>query len=171
MILFFLQLMGNPSDGFYGKTISLSIQNFWAEVTIYESEKLILTPHPLCDPTEFGSLADLHDSYGRDGYLGGLRLLQATCRKFYQYCSKHGIALAKRNFTLKYDTNIPRQVRKWLLILHVSGFKVWYVFALVFRNLPHSKNASGFHSVTWWPTNSNRITLWHLVFFFTALKK
>ena len=109
---FFLQLMGNPSDGFYGKTISLSIQNFWAEVTIYESEKLILTPHPLCDPTEFGSLADLHDSYGRDGYLGGLRLLQATCRKFYQYCSKHGIALAKRNFTLKYDTNIPRQVRK-----------------------------------------------------------
>ena len=126
--------MGNPSDGFYGKTISLSIQNFWAEVTIFESERLILTPHPINDPTEFGSLADLHDSYGRDGYLGqlfvyiffvkifvnyiyivclflgGLRLLQATCKKFYHYCSKHGIALAKRNFTLKYDTNVPRQV-------------------------------------------------------------
>ena len=27
-------LMGNPSDGFYGKTIALSIENFWAEVTI-----------------------------------------------------------------------------------------------------------------------------------------
>ena len=27
-----------------------------------------------------------------------------------KYCSKHGIALAKRNFTLKYDTNVPRQV-------------------------------------------------------------
>ena len=102
--------MGNPSDGFFGKTISLSIKNFWAEVTICESARLILTPHPLNDPTEFGSLADLHDSYGRDGYLGGLRLLQATCKKFYQYCSKHGIALAKRNFTLKYDTNVPRQV-------------------------------------------------------------
>ena len=36
--------------------------------------------------------------------------MQATCKKFYQYCSKHGIALAKRNFTLKYDTNVPRQV-------------------------------------------------------------
>ena len=106
-----LQLMGNPSDGFHGKTISLSISNFWAEVTIYESHRLILTPHPLNDPTEFGSLADLHDSYDRDGYLGGLRLLQATCKKFYQYCTKHGIALAKRNFTLKYDTNVPRQVR------------------------------------------------------------
>ena len=106
----FSQLMGNPSDGFFGKTISLSIKNFWAEVTICESARLILTPHPLNDPTEFGSLADLHDSYGRDGYLGGLRLLQATCKKFYHYCSKHGIALAKRNFTLKYDTNVPRQV-------------------------------------------------------------
>ena len=34
-------LMGNPSDGFYGKTISLSIENFWAEVTITESSKLL----------------------------------------------------------------------------------------------------------------------------------
>ncbi len=33
-------LMGNPSDGFFGKTISLSIANFWAEVTIVESSKL-----------------------------------------------------------------------------------------------------------------------------------
>ena len=34
-------LMGNPSDGFHGKTISMSIENFWAEVTIKESEKLV----------------------------------------------------------------------------------------------------------------------------------
>jgi hypothetical protein len=27
-------LMGNPSDGFYGKTLSLLISNFWAEVTL-----------------------------------------------------------------------------------------------------------------------------------------
>ena len=25
-------LLGNPSDGFFGKTISLSLQNFYAEV-------------------------------------------------------------------------------------------------------------------------------------------
>ncbi len=73
---FSTQLVGNPSDGFYGKTISLSIRNFWAEVSISESPKLILTPHPLCDPTEFGSLADLHGISSKEGYLGGLRLLQ-----------------------------------------------------------------------------------------------
>uniref|UniRef100_A0A4W3GXF7 Glucuronokinase with putative uridyl pyrophosphorylase n=2 Tax=Callorhinchus milii TaxID=7868 RepID=A0A4W3GXF7_CALMI len=103
-------IMGNPSDGFYGKTIAMTISNFWADVTIHESKKLVLVPHPLNDPTEFGSLQDLHGISRKEGYLGGLRLLQATCKKFYQYCSQQGIALAKRNFTLKYDTNIPRQV-------------------------------------------------------------
>ncbi|KAK8403266.1 hypothetical protein O3P69_000414 [Scylla paramamosain] len=103
-------LMGNPSDGFNGKTISLSIANFWAEVTIVESPKLRLIPHPLNDPTEFGSMADLHGISTKEGYLGGLRLLQATCKKFYSFCAKRGIALTRRNFTLSYDTNIPRQV-------------------------------------------------------------
>ncbi|XP_034023652.1 glucuronokinase with putative uridyl pyrophosphorylase isoform X2 [Thalassophryne amazonica] len=103
-------LMGNPSDGFNGKTIAMSISNFWAEVTLMESQTLVLVPHPLNDPTEFGSLQDLFCISRKEGYLGGLRLLQATCKKFYQFCSKQGIALTKQNFTLKYDTNIPRQV-------------------------------------------------------------
>uniref|UniRef100_A0A3P8S0C5 Glucuronokinase with putative uridyl pyrophosphorylase n=1 Tax=Amphiprion percula TaxID=161767 RepID=A0A3P8S0C5_AMPPE len=103
-------LMGNPSDGFNGKTIAMSISNFWAEVTLAESQTLVLLPHPLNDPTEFGSLQDLFCISRKEGYLGGLRLLQATCKKFYQFCSKQGIALTKQNFTLKYDTNIPRQV-------------------------------------------------------------
>lgn len=103
-------LMGNPSDGFNGKTIAMSISNFWAEVTLMESQTLVLLPHPLNDPTEFGGLQDLFRISRKEGYLGGLRLLQATCKKFYQFCSEQGIALSKQNFTLKYDTNIPRQV-------------------------------------------------------------
>lgn len=103
-------LMGNPSDGFHGKTIAMTIANFWADATITGSKTLVLVPHPLNDPTEFGSLHDLYGISRKEGYLGGLRLLQATCKRFYHYCAEHGIALAKRNFTLKYDTNIPRQV-------------------------------------------------------------
>ena len=43
-------LVGNPSDGFYGKTISVSIENFWAEVAIHESDTVrpvpnVLSPH------------------------------------------------------------------------------------------------------------------------------
>ena len=33
--------MGNPSDGFNGKTISLTISNFWADATLTESTKLV----------------------------------------------------------------------------------------------------------------------------------
>jgi len=103
-------LVGNPSDGFFGKTISVSVENFWAEVSIHESETVRLVPNVLSDPNDFGSLADLHGISRKEGYQGGLILLQATCKKFYEYCSKRGIALAKRNFTLRYNTNIPRQV-------------------------------------------------------------
>eukprot|EP00659_Diplonema_papillatum_P004524 gene4524-7005_t len=103
-------LLGNPSDGFNGKTISLSIENFWAEVTIRESERLRLLPHAINDPSEFGGLNDLFAISQKEGYVGGLRLMQAACKKFYEHCSVQGIALAKRNFTLSYDTNIPRQV-------------------------------------------------------------
>ena len=41
-------LIGNPSDGFHGKTVSLTVANFWADVTLTQSERLELKPHPLC---------------------------------------------------------------------------------------------------------------------------
>ena len=86
------------------------IANFWAEATIVASEELELKRHPINDPTSFGSLADLQSVSKREGYQGGLRLMQATCKKFYEYCALNGIAIARKNFTLSYDTNIPRQV-------------------------------------------------------------
>jgi glucuronokinase len=44
-------LFGNPSDGYGGKTIALTVANFWAEATIAPSERLCLVPHPLFDPS------------------------------------------------------------------------------------------------------------------------
>ncbi|KAJ1460049.1 hypothetical protein M885DRAFT_458770 [Pelagophyceae sp. CCMP2097] len=103
-------LFGNPSDGYNGKTISLTIANFWAEATVAPSERLCLRPHPLFDPSDFGSLADLGFISRREGYQGGMRLLQAACKRFHEHVMELGVALPKRNFTLSYDTNIPRQV-------------------------------------------------------------
>ena len=59
-----------------GKTIAVSLANFWAEVSIVASARLRLVPHPLNDPNEFGSLADLHGISRKEGYQGGLILLQ-----------------------------------------------------------------------------------------------
>ena len=33
-------LLGNPSDGYYGKTISITVKNFGAHITLYESPEL-----------------------------------------------------------------------------------------------------------------------------------
>ena len=76
-----------------------------------DGRSLKLVPHPLNDPNEFGSLGDLFGISRKEGYQGGLVLLQATCKRFYEHCTQAGIALAKRNFTLRYTTNVPRQVR------------------------------------------------------------
>ena len=103
-------LMGNPSDGMYGKTLGVTVSNFWAEVNLSASDRIVLHPHPLYDPSEFGSLSDLHKVCKKEGYMGGMRLLQATLKKFSEYCTVHGIALSQRNFQVRYDTNIPKQV-------------------------------------------------------------
>ena len=103
-------LIGNPSDGMYGKTLGVTVSNFWAEVHLSASERIVLHPHPLYDPSEFGSLSDLHKVCKKEGYMGGMRLLQATLKRFSEYCTLHGIALSQRNFQVRYDTNIPKQV-------------------------------------------------------------
>jgi len=103
-------LLGNPSDGFGGKTISCLVAEYGATVRIWESPEVTLRPHRLHDPMVFASLADLHQLAQLNGYYGGLRLLWATCKCFFDYCEAAGIGLPRRNFTLEYDTTIPRQV-------------------------------------------------------------
>ncbi len=82
-------LMGNPSDGFYGKTISSCIGNFCAKITLTESQRLKIAPHRMLDPTEFASLRELEAVSERDGYYGGIRLVYATCKRFSKYCKEN----------------------------------------------------------------------------------
>ena len=41
------------------------------------------------------------------GYYGGIRLLKATIKVFYDYCRENQIRLDDRNFTIRYNSNIP----------------------------------------------------------------
>jgi glucuronokinase len=102
-------LMGNPSDGYGGKTISLSVGNFWAEVVLYEWEDVELVWSQE-DQSRFRSVRDLVEDVRRHGYYGGIRLVKATVKKFAEYCSENNLPLHDRNFSLRYETNIPRQV-------------------------------------------------------------
>jgi len=102
-------LVGNPSDGYFGKTIAFSVRNFKAVVHLWESPHFEIVPGQ-------GDLAhfDTVRSFLRDtrlhGYYGGLRLQKATVKKFHEHCRRRDIELHDRNFTLSFETDIPRLV-------------------------------------------------------------
>ena len=102
-------LIGNPSDGYHGKTIAFVFSNYQAEVLLYESPELDLLPS-LRDHSTFQSIEHLCSDVSFYGYYGGIRLLKATIRKFYDYCVERGIQLDNRNFTLRYRTSIPNRL-------------------------------------------------------------
>ena len=102
-------LIGNPSDGYYGKTIAFVFSNYQAEVQLYESPELDLLPS-LRDHSTFNSMEHLCRDVSIYGYYGGIRLLKASIRKFHDYCVKNGEKLDGRNFTIRYKTNIPNRL-------------------------------------------------------------
>lgn len=102
-------LLGNPSDGYFGRTISVLVRNFGAHVILYESPDLHLEPHET-DLNLYRNLDHLVDSVGLTGYYGGNRLIKAAIKTFHDHCRRTGTGLHGRNFSIRYDTSIPRQV-------------------------------------------------------------
>lgn len=102
-------LIGNPSDGFFGKTASCSVRNYEARVTLFESPELVIEPHRH-DRMTFTGLDDLAEDVRLAGYYGGLRLIKAAAVRFRHHCRARGIELPARNFTIRYDSDIPVRV-------------------------------------------------------------
>ena len=102
-------VVGNPSDGCDGCTISMIVRNFRARVVLYEWDRLEIVP-TFQDQSSFRSIRELANDVELHGYYGGIRLIKATIRKFIEYCDRHGISLHDRNFSIRYESDIPRQV-------------------------------------------------------------
>jgi len=102
-------LVGNPSDGYYGKTISFTVRNYMAKVSLYESAELEIVPS-IRDRSRYGSIRELVGDVRAYGYYGAIRLMKATIRRFADYCESEGIELPDRNFSMRYRSTIPRHV-------------------------------------------------------------
>ena len=102
-------LVGNPSDGYHGKTISIIVRDLFAEVTLYEWEDVEVIPSQE-DQSQFRSVQDLVNDVRLHGYYGGIRLVKATVKRFVEYCAQQGLSLHERNFSVRYTSTIPRQV-------------------------------------------------------------
>jgi glucuronokinase len=106
-------LLGNPSDGYGGKTTATTISNFLAEawVTPTPDGRVELVPHALFDPLRYANVAQLATVATREGYSGGVRLMAATLNRLHQHMAARGVRLpAERGFSLRYHTTVPRQV-------------------------------------------------------------
>ena len=99
-------LIGNPSDGYFGKTIAFTYGNFQADITLYPSEALRILPGKR-DLSRYSGIAALNDDVNHFGYYGGVRLIKAAIRKFYLWCREHSKPLHDGNFTIRYHSNIP----------------------------------------------------------------
>ena len=102
-------LVGNPSDGYHGKTIAFVFSNYRARVQLYETPELEILPSRR-DYCRFNSLDAMCEDIEMYGYYGGIRLLKAAGKKFNEYCRANQIEIAKRNFTIRYDSDIPNRL-------------------------------------------------------------
>jgi glucuronokinase len=67
--------LGNPSDGYFGKTLSFAMSNFRARVLCYPSGRLEIKPSKVDLPV-FENLDDLYRITRWRGYYGGIRIIQ-----------------------------------------------------------------------------------------------
>jgi len=102
-------LVGNPSDGYFGKTISFIIRNFKANVRLWESPNFEILP-TYGDHTKFATVKDFLRDIHLHGYYGGMRLIKAAVKRFHDYCRQQKLELHRHNFTVEFDTDIPRLV-------------------------------------------------------------
>src|SRR6266851_5204531 len=116
-------LVGNPSDGYHGKTISLIVRNMHAEVVLYEWEDVELIGSEE-DQSRFRSIAELARDVKLHGYYGGIRLVKATIKQFVEYCQaqtekgdcpssakgQSPFSLHNRNFSVRSKSTIQRQL-------------------------------------------------------------
>lgn len=102
-------LLGNPSDGYFGKTIAISIKNFRAWVRLIESSELRIVAQDQ-DAPEYRSMKDMVEKISMYGYYGGVRLIKAAIKIFFEYCRENDFRLGEKNFTIRYDSTIPRQL-------------------------------------------------------------
>jgi len=101
--------LGNPSDGYFGKTISFCFQDFRARVLVYPSARLEIK-FSKADLPVFEDMDDLYRITRWRGYYGGIRIIQALLVRFMDYCREQGIELPNRNFTMEYESNIPQRL-------------------------------------------------------------
>ena len=132
-------LLGNPSDGYFGKVLAISVKNFAARVEIEESSELRILPSS-DDGDRFASLREFALRTRLYGHYGGVRLIKAALKKFHEYRLEAGLPIHDRNFTVRYESSIPRQVglggSSAIITAAMHAFMAYYGLSIPLEILP-----------------------------------
>ncbi|MGI9517412.1 MAG: mevalonate kinase family protein [Pirellulaceae bacterium] len=101
-------LLGNPSDGYQGKTIALALADFSATVTMTADDRIRIVP-PQEDKDQFDSIDQMLHQFRRRGLYGGSRLIKAALLRFFSHVRKH-LPSNLPQFSLTWQSDIPRCV-------------------------------------------------------------
>ena len=101
-------ILGNPSDGYNGRTLALAVPQFQATVHLEESDGIEIVGNRSDEP-RWSSIGALIDQVDRHGYGTGPQLLAAVVRTFADVAESTGAEIGP-GFRLSYETTIPRQV-------------------------------------------------------------
>lgn len=102
-------LIGNPSDGYDGKTISVVVNRFAVRMTLDSSDCLDIRTggHTVFTAANVGELRSLTE---RSGYQGESALVQAAIAHFCERCRFKSIDIRGETFAIEYESDIPRGV-------------------------------------------------------------
>jgi glucuronokinase len=132
-------LVGNPSDGYYGKTISFVIRNFRATVRLWESPHFEIVPSN-GDLARYQTVTEFLRDQKLHGYYGGMRLIKATVKRFCDYCTSEGRELSHRSFTIAYESDIPRLVglsgSSAIIVATLRALMKFYEVSIPLHELP-----------------------------------
>lgn len=102
-------LIGNPSDGYDGKTISVVVNRFAVRMTLEASDCLDIRTggHTVFTAANVGELRSLTE---KSGFQGESALIQAAIAHFCERCRFKSIDIRSETFALEYESDIPRGV-------------------------------------------------------------
>ena len=119
-------LLGNPSDGYHGKAISLVIKNFSAHVHMHGASNIEFGD---AQNQSFDSLSEFVRSVTLDEIDGGERLLKSALRRWLIHnpdCIDADVPL----FHVEFSSNIPRQVglagSSAIVIAALRAYSSWF---------------------------------------------
>lgn len=129
-------LAGNPSDGYFGKTVAFTFGDFSARVTLERSDRLEICAGRR-DVNVFESLADLVESVEEWGYYGGIRLIKSAVRVFAnQFGSDCELAAGMR---ISYGCDIPYKLglggSSAIVIAVLRALADWFEIEIEAHNL------------------------------------